>query len=165
MKIYTKKGDKGSTTVIGQKLSKNDNRIEAIGAVDEVSSFIGIINAKMKSEQLTSIQRHLYLIGADLAFVKNDKIHLTDEPTQHLEQWIDTMDEHLPELKHFILPSGTLVSAELYYARSLARKAERSVVSIETNPNVLTYLNRLSDYLFTLARYYNYTNGVNEELA
>ncbi|MEG8945812.1 cob(I)yrinic acid a,c-diamide adenosyltransferase [Rosettibacter firmus] len=175
MKIYTKKGDKGETYLLGgQKVWKDDRRIMAYGTVDELNSVLGIsileCNSKELKDVLTGIQSELFNIGADLSLPvenKNSRISRIDENyVKKLEELIDKFDKKLPELKNFILPGGTKGAAYLHLARTVCRRAEREVVAlmkdVEINPQIQVYLNRLSDLLFVLARYENNFSGIED---
>lgn len=160
MTVYTKTGDKGKTgTFGGKRISKSSKLIQTIGAIDELNSYLGVIN------ELIEIQRNLFTInsilsGANLKFPK--------DATKKLEREIDEMEGKMPILANFIIYSGTGRATKLYYARALARRAERTFIAVpniqHTTYNILPYLNRLSDYLFTLARYTNFKKKVKEEL-
>ncbi len=169
MKIYTKTGDKGETGLFGgDRVSKDARRIEAYGAVDELNSLVGIIRAlrpnKKIDQVLLGIQNDLFVLGADLATRKTNKRSLIPRigPSHValLEKAIDTLQLPLTPLKTFILPGGTIAASHLHYARTVCRRAERSVVRLsrseEINEYALVYLNRLSDLLFVLARYANH---------
>ncbi len=171
-KIYTRTGDKGTTSLFtGERVAKNDPYMEALGTVDECNSTIGVAisllpeNLAIK-EQLEIIQHALFDLGAALATPRTkatankiDKTRFDVEETEALEKWIDKMDHELPTLHSFILPGGHPAGATLHLARALCRRAERYVVplnsSADVSDNVLTYLNRLSDYLFVASRYIN----------
>lgn len=160
-KIYTKTGDKGTSGLFGgQRVPKNDPRLEAFGAIDELNSMLGILVTQLKDEhiikELQAIQRDLFAIPADL-FVA-DRVVM-------LEQSIDHMTSQLSELKQFILPGGHPSAATAHLARAMCRRAERAIVTAsQPNPAVLQYINRLSDWLFTLARYLNKQHGISEPL-
>lgn len=176
MKIYTRTGDKGKTSLYtGKRLLKNDPILEALGTVDECNSSIGLALSFLNDEegfsrikeQLTSIQYSLFDIGASLATPRtsasNSKIEQTrfdQEATSLLEKWIDEMEESLPKLTAFILPGGHSSGATLHLARSICRRAERLVVPLnqqsDVADSVLIYLNRLSDYLFVVSRRVNH---------
>jgi cob(I)alamin adenosyltransferase len=155
MKIYTKTGDKGETGLAdGTRISKNSSIIAAIGSLDEANSFLGTIG------DCQNIQEDLMTISSILA---GAKIKFYSIKTKNLEKKIDAMEKELPKLKQFILPGGNEVGAKLFFARTLVRKAERSVIGLNNLPdNVLTFLNRLSDYLFVLARYINFKERIKE---
>jgi cob(I)alamin adenosyltransferase len=169
MAIYTKKGDKGETSLyVGKRVLKDSLVINAIGAIDELNSYFGVVISVSEDPQpkkiLKDIQKDLLTIGSilsgsDLRFFKNR--------TTKLEKMIDELEGKLPPLKHFIIPGGTRVAAHLQYARSLVRRAERAVVALskeeKVKPQIFTYLNRLSDLVFMLAREVNYKMGVKEE--
>ena len=166
-KIYTKVGDKGTTSLIGgTKVAKSDMRIEAYGTVDELNSYIGLCRDLLTDDHskktLKEIQDRLFTIGSSLACdpEKEPKMKIPDlkkEDVTLLEKEIDEMDKVLPEMKHFILPGGHSTVSHIHIARCVCRRAERSCVRLqqqsEEEPLVLKYLNRLSDYLFVLARY------------
>lgn len=164
MKIYTKKGDEGLTSLIGgDRVSKNHLRIEAYGTVDELNSFIGVVKDQLNSETdrnlLKEIQDDLFVIGSHLASASNSKMKLpviVEDDVLKLEQAIDQMNESLEELKSFVLPGGNPISSFCHVARCVCRRAERRVVEISQTENVdpliIKYLNRLSDFLFVLAR-------------
>jgi cob(I)alamin adenosyltransferase len=174
MKIYTKKGDQGQTSLYGGKrLSKGDLRIESYGTVDELNSNIGLIityinnkkpSQKKLAEQLISIQSRLFDLGTHLAAEPGKKnLILPELNASHiaiLETQIDAWQNKLPELKFFILPGGDLAAAQAHIARTVCRRAERFVVRLaeseKVQPVLIQYLNRLSDYLFVLARFLNH---------
>jgi cob(I)alamin adenosyltransferase len=170
MKIYTKTGDKGTTSLIyGQRVAKNDGRVEAYGSCDETNSMIGLALSYLKNTQFeeksslinifNKIQTTLFHVGAELATPtgKEVKWKLRDEDIAELEKQIDEWDSVLPPLTNFILPGGHPVGAALHVARTVVRRAERSAVTLgdDVNPLVLSYLNRLSDFLFVAARFVN----------
>jgi cob(I)alamin adenosyltransferase len=186
MKIYTGAGDLGKTSLFsGERLSKANQRIEAYGDVDELTSAIGALAASIGDEQnelitqLHQIQSHLFNIGSWLATTPESPStsllnKFSDEPYKKLEQDIDLMQKHLPTLKGFILPGGTTSSAWAHLTRTICRRAERHVIlSIEiegkgldgeNRRSMITYLNRLSDYFFVLARYLNHLSGIQDQL-
>lgn len=160
MSVYTKTGDKGKTSNFGGKrISKSSKIIQAIGAIDELNSYLGIIG------KLSEIQRNLFTINSILS---GAKLMFPMDATKKLEREIDAMEAKMPVLANFIIYSGTGRATKIYYARALARRAERSLVSSsdEKHPNLdkLAYLNRLSDYLFTLARFTNFKAKIKEEV-
>ncbi|WP_078381739.1 cob(I)yrinic acid a,c-diamide adenosyltransferase [Sutcliffiella halmapala] len=170
MKIYTKTGDKGQTSLVyGQRVDKNHARVEAYGTCDEANSMIGLALSYLKDEDFVkkdellqsfhSIQTVLFHVGAELATPpgKEVKWKLTEKHIVNLEEEMDMLDAKLPPLKNFVLPGGSQAGAALHCARTIVRRAERSAVSLseELSQNVLAYLNRLSDYLFVVARYVN----------
>jgi len=175
MKIYTKTGDDGNTSLFGgERVHKNNLRITAYGTIDELNAIIGIvisndINDEIKIE-LLEIQNTLFVVGAELASpekVKNDLIKkISISEVEKLEKLIDRFDEKLPALKNFILPGGSKGSASLHFARTICRRAERKLVELDLkeniNSNLLIYLNRLSDLLFVFARYENFVKSTPE---
>jgi len=176
-KIYTKTGDKGSTSLIGgTKVPKSDIRIETYGTTDELNSWIGMINDQLNDEafkkELKEIQDRLFTIGSSLATDadKETKMKLPDlhiEDIVFLEKKIDEMTAQLPEMKSFILPGGHITVSSIHIARCVCRRAERLAVNMQQNElfvdeKVIQYLNRLSDYLFTLARFAGQKLGVDE---
>ncbi|HYK77904.1 MAG TPA: cob(I)yrinic acid a,c-diamide adenosyltransferase [Daejeonella sp.] len=166
MKIYTKTGDKGSTSLIGgTRVPKHHLRIEAYGTVDELNSYVGMVRDQQDvslehKDVLKEIQDRLFTIGSSLAADPNKSkmkipdLHLSD--IEFLEQQMDVMNEELPELKHFILPGGSTTVSFCHIARCVCRRAERLAVHLAqesfVDEKVTIYLNRLSDYLFVLAR-------------
>lgn len=166
MKIYTKTGDKGQTSLIGgTRVPKNHLRIEAYGTVDELNSWIGVVRDSMAFEDLQTtlveIQDRLFTIGSSLATdpEKSPKTQLPDlheTDITYLEQKMDEMNETLPEMRSFVLPGGHLSVSYAHVARTICRRAERKVIALNENtfvaPLVQPYLNRLSDYLFVLSR-------------
>lgn len=176
MKIYTKTGDNGTTRLVdGSCVEKFNLRVEAYGTVDELNSYIGLIYSLTPDNQYTfanttlkntlyTIQNNLFIIGSLLATEKQSVFtnlpQIIDSDIIELEQHIDAMTLNLPELKNFILPTGQILSAHLHVARTLCRRSERRAAEVAHNhthyDKVLIYLNRLSDYLFTAARYINY---------
>jgi cob(I)alamin adenosyltransferase len=147
MKVYTRGGDMGETSLINERVKKNDLRVEAYGTVDELNSFLGLVISFGGNEKLKEIQNHLYLISAELAGGQEKITH--DEITE-LENWIDSIE--LSELKEFLRPGGSKLVSLLHVARTVCRRAERRVVAINVREEVISYLNRLSDLLFVLAR-------------
>src|ERR1700761_481002 len=165
MKIYTKTGDKGYTSLIGgTRVPKHHLRIESYGTVDELNSYIGLIRDQEitthHKQLLKEIQDRLFTIGSSLAAdpEKSKMIipDLHDADIELLEQEMDNMNKTLPELKHFILPGGSTLISYCHIARCVCRRAERLTVHLaeesKVDDKVVIYLNRLSDYLFTLAR-------------
>jgi|SRR5689334_20386429 len=166
-KIYTKVGDKGTTSLIGgTKVLKSDLRIEAYGTVDELNSYIGlckdILNNEHSKEILKEIQDRLFTIGSSLACdpEKEPKMKIPDlkeEDVSLLEKEIDMMNEVLPEMKSFVLPGGHVTVSHIHIARCICRRTERCCVRLNEESTedllILKYLNRLSDYLFILARH------------
>ncbi|MBM3328431.1 MAG: cob(I)yrinic acid a,c-diamide adenosyltransferase [Calditrichaeota bacterium] len=179
MKIYTRTGDAGTTALYrGGRVSKSSKRIEACGTVDELNSSIGLartgglpnaVNAILKK-----VQNDLFVIGADLATPSSavkpgDQVARLDNGAERfLEEAIDRLEKNLEPIRAFILPGGSPGAAALHLARSICRRAERAVVSltrgrsVEVNPAILIYLNRLSDFLFVAARFVNLKSGVED---
>jgi len=165
MKIYTRSGDKGKTSLLGGKrVFKSHLRIQAYGTIDELNSFIGLVRDleqdQKRKKLLLQIQERLFSIGSSLA-VLSDKSQqyqedLIEDDVSDLEKAIDKMDATLPAMKHFILPGGHTRISYCHIARTVCRRAERLVVELGSTENVsdlvVRYLNRLSDYLFVLAR-------------
>jgi cob(I)alamin adenosyltransferase len=176
VKIYTKTGDSGQTRLFdGSKVRKDDDRVEAYGAVDELNSFIGAAAALVQEAELiamlAAIQKDLFSVGAQLADpgFKNQsraKFRLPPERVAALESAIDTFETELPPLRQFILSGGGQAGAMLHVARTVCRRAERQVVKVSTklevNPDLIVYLNRLSDFLFVMARVVNQREGKQE---
>lgn len=171
MKIYTKKGDQGTTSLFGgASIGKNSMRINAYGTVDELNSILGIVLTHPVSERgeaiLKELQHQLFILGADLATLPSKKTkvdRISGNEIKKLEDWIDELDEQLPALTSFILPGGAPAGATLHQARTVCRRAERHAVALKTeNPvsdEVIMYLNRLSDLLFVMARFENRNAG------
>lgn len=176
MKIYTKRGDDGTTGLFGgTRVAKSARRIDAYGTVDELNSVIGVVRAESPSPRteamLDVIQHQLFVLGADLATEMGAKDEarvqrIGEQETRVLEACIDEIDAQLPPLQVFILPGGTKSAAQLHVARTVCRRAERSVVLLaaETTigPGPVAYLNRLSDLLFVLARFENAQRNVRD---
>ena len=175
MRIYTKTGDRGETGLFGGgRVPKDHPRVAAYGDVDELNSTLGVVRATAPTdffdELLQSIQRDLFSIGGHLATPDPDKVakalaraELSSERVAEFERAIDTADDELPPLRAFVLPAGTAKAATLHLARTVCRRAERSVVHLKHQAEVpelfVVYLNRLSDLLFTLARLSNHRTG------
>ncbi|MDF2606342.1 MAG: putative ATP:cob(I)alamin adenosyltransferase [Bacillales bacterium] len=160
MKIYTKNGDNGMTSVIGGIVTKDDVRIEAIGIIDEINSSLGVVISHMNCKntnfkKLLNIQNELFLVGADLADINCNKYRIQMQDILDLEKEIDILSEKYSIPEKFILPGGSVIAAQLHVTRSIVRKAERVVVSLTKESHINSvlqpYLNRLSDYLFVLA--------------
>ena len=165
-KIYTKGGDKGKTSLVGgSRVSKCNDIIDAIGNVDELNALLGLVVCDLKKpfiSTLKGIQNDLFDIGADLATPMNKKgtvLRINKDYIVYLEKEIDKINNNLPPLNSFILPGGSKISSIIHLARTVNRRCERSVVKLnekqKVNIEVLKYLNRLSDYLFVLARALN----------
>lgn len=176
MKIYTRKGDQGETALLsGNRVSKHHLRIESYGTIDELNAFIGLIrdvaDDHSAHDHLLSIQHHLFAIGSLLASEGQSKLPLPEIKPAHiqtLEDEMDRMDQELPPLKNFILPGGDAAASYCHVARTITRRAERKTValarSVHVEPIVISYLNRLSDYFFVLARFYTHQHGGKETL-
>ncbi|KON85707.1 ATP:cob(I)alamin adenosyltransferase [Sporosarcina globispora] len=169
MKLYTRTGDEGKTSIIGGRVEKDDVRVEAYGTVDEVNCFVGQAMTQLDPaifqdvlDDLEKIQHELFDCGGDLANVsKKRELKLTKDSVDYLETKIDKLIEEAPKLERFILPGGAPASASIHIARTVTRRAERLVVSLrkadpETSAVALKFLNRLSDYFFALARVVNF---------
>lgn len=173
-KIYTRKGDDGKTGLIGgDRVAKHHIRVESYGTVDELNSFLGLIRSSCEEDAvvatLAEIQDRLFTLGSYLASAPHSKMilpELYESDITLLENEIDKLTAQLPELKNFVLPGATRQGAEAHVARCVCRRAERLVAHLsdheEIEHMVLIYLNRLSDYLFTLARYLDKINGGTE---
>lgn len=178
MRIYTKRGDKGKTSLYGDSSKqrfKDEQRIVAYGTVDELNSTLGVAASHLKPKSphaaiVLSVQEELLEIGSELATAPRKKpvFKMDEEKVQRLEQVIDRLEKKLPELKNFILPGGSKAGASLHLARTICRRAERETVKLaryeNVNPQVLVYLNRLSDLLFVLARSVNQAEKVREKV-
>ncbi|MFD2698640.1 cob(I)yrinic acid a,c-diamide adenosyltransferase [Mesonia sediminis] len=182
MKIYTKTGDQGTTALFGgTRVPKHHIRIESYGSVDELNAQIGLIKDQDidldTKQDLFAIQHHLFTLGAELATdpqkaqLKNGKERLAikkvnDQEISFLEERIDQMNERLPQMTHFILPGGHTTVSYCHIARCVCRRAERMAAALNElepfDPSILSYLNRLSDYLFVLARKLTNDLGVDE---
>lgn len=178
MRIYTRTGDTGETGLFGGgRVAKDHARVAAYGDVDELNSALGVARATepaaMFDPELEAIQRDLFSIGGQLATPDPEKVRaalekamLSTSRIQELESAIDAAEAELPPLRAFVLPAGTPKAAALHLARTVCRRAERSVVTLARSEEVpelfLIYLNRLSDYLFTLARLANFRAGRSE---
>lgn len=187
-KIYTKQGDKGMTSVLGGKrVSKSCLEMDVIGEVDELNAVLGMLVEEMDSEfeaekkKVVEIQHKLFTIGAQLAALQTDLVEtpeIENKDVEMLENWIDAMDKDLPELKNFIIPGGSEESCLSFYARAICRRAERRLIELSGKYDSLPrserssgtgvpepakqYINRLSDLLFTLARWLNVGQEVEE---
>lgn len=176
-KIYTKTGDDGTTGLVGgTRVKKFDARLEAYGTIDELNAAVGVIRScdipDTISSVLIEIQNRLFNIGSRLASdEKGDKIteklSITEAHIAFLEKAIDEMDKDLPKLRQFILPGGDLASAYCHVARTVCRRAERRILAFADSgtiqPEIVKYINRLSDFLFVLARKMAAISGVHEE--
>lgn len=182
MKIYTKTGDKGETSLYGgTRVSKAAARVESYGTLDELNAFIGLAKAEISDEkvlsQLQKIQFDLFTVGSEAAtptdklILANGKnrldLMISEEEISELEHWMDDLDAELEPLQFFILPSGGKAAASVHVCRTVCRRAERAMVYLneteEVRPELIKYLNRLSDYLFILARYISKISGEKED--
>lgn len=175
MAIYTKRGDKGQTSVLEEgntqnvRITKDSLIVEALGAIDELNSFLGVVYSFSESpplkETISGMQKNLLTIGSTVA---GAKLSFPEKNTKDLEKLIDELEGKLPVLSNFVFPRGTRTAAHLQYARSLARRCERRVVALSKETKIkepiLSYLNRLSDTLFCLARNENAKVGIKEEI-
>ena len=181
-KIYTKTGDKGETSLYGgTRVSKAAARVESYGTLDELNAFIGLAKAEISDEkvlnQLQKIQFDLFTVGSEAAtptdkmLLANGKnrldLMISEKEITELELWMDDFDAELEPLRFFILPSGGKAAATLHVCRTVCRRAERAMVFLneteEVRPELIKYLNRLSDYLFILARYISKISGEKED--
>lgn len=175
--LYTRTGDKGTTSLVGgERVKKNSVRLEAYGTIDELSSCLGVIasDPRCVSEvkgQLMDVQNELFNVGGYLATA----VAAGEEPRcasldsarmQTLEGWIDALDEQTPKIRAFVLPGGCELASKAHVARTVCRRAERRILDLAeseyVDPAVVTYVNRLSDYLFIAARYFNFVAGEEE---
>ncbi|WP_187478378.1 cob(I)yrinic acid a,c-diamide adenosyltransferase [Amniculibacterium sp. G2-70] len=182
MKIYTKTGDKGQTSLYGgTRISKASARVEAYGTIDELNAFIGVAKSQIESEetikQLKKIQFDLFTVGsesatpADKLMLANGKSRLplviSEKEIEELEVWMDEMEAQLEPLQYFILPGGGKAATALHVSRTVCRRAERALVflneSEELRLELVKYLNRLSDYLFVLGRFVSKNQSEPEE--
>ena len=166
MKIYTKTGDKGMTSLVGGKrVEKDDACVEAYGTLDELQSFVGMLASATDEVQLEDIQRVLFKIGGYLAYEDATSAGVTDEMIAQLEQQIDRLSEELPPLCTFIIPGGAMAVSICHVCRTVCRRAERRMttlrrtIDVELDDNAFIYINRLSDYFLLLARKLNMVAG------
>jgi cob(I)alamin adenosyltransferase len=177
MKIYTKSGDDGTTSLFdGSRVGKDNERVSVYGEIDELNAYLGLVVAHLPStaevlqKELQEVQKSLFALGAKLANPRDkaqkDKADFTEEKILFLEKAIDKMEESLKPMTSFILPGGTLASASLHIARTVCRRAERHLIHLhhheELNDIYLKFVNRLSDYLFVCARYANHLESVSD---
>ncbi len=175
MKIYTRKGDRGETSLFGGKRTAKDSlRIEAYGSVDELNSVLGVVRAHKPHHDLDSIlaavQNELFVLGADLATPKGkapkNVPRIEEQSVVRLEQNIDRLESSLTPLRSFIVPAGSPLAVHLHVARTVCRRAERHLVRLSKKEKIgatpVKYLNRLSDLLFVMARYANKLDGMSE---
>jgi cob(I)alamin adenosyltransferase len=176
VKIYTRTGDAGETSLFdGTRVSKADPRVATYGDVDELNAMLGLARASQGIESetgdlLLQVQRDLFALGAQLADPAHkiaervSKVHLGAADIERLEQTIDRLEASMPPLRHFILAGGCPAGAALHLARTICRRAERHLVQLDPppDPELLKYVNRLSDFLFVLARAVNHRAGAAE---
>ncbi len=175
MKIYTRTGDAGETSLFdGSRVLKSDERVDAYGEVDELNAWLGLVRAAsvpaQLDDELVHIQRDLFALGAQLAdpadkiAARVSKAIISDDDVSRLERLIDALEADLPPLRRFILAGGTAAGAALHVARTVCRRAERRMVALAppVDAVLLRYVNRLSDLLFVLARSVNHRGGVPE---
>ena len=173
MKVYTKTGDDGKTSLIGgERVFKYDLRLESYGTVDELNAQLGVLGTQVPAEfspYLTRIQNELFHIGSLLASPNPEEFGLTDLPTScivRLEDEMDAFSENLPKLTNFILPGGSQASAIAHVCRCVCRRAERRVVALSSEEDIsevlIKYLNRLSDWFFVFARFANHRAGIKD---
>jgi cob(I)alamin adenosyltransferase len=166
-------GDKGETSLVGKHVGKDDSRVEAYGTIDELNSAIGLAKSMSSLDQINSplekIQEDLFVIGADLSNVteKGPSTRISDADVIWLEKISDSMETEILPIKKFVLPNGSQLASALHLARSVCRRAERMIVSLSrkenVNPEIIRYVNRLSDVLFVMARLTNQKLGVREK--
>jgi cob(I)alamin adenosyltransferase len=173
MKLYTRTGDAGQTSLIGGRVEKHDAQVEAYGTIDELNAFTGAARTETSRDPrlaeltgwLEQIQHELFDCGSDLSYArpKPEQLKVTDEMALRLEGWIDSLSSEAPPLQRFILPGGTAAASALHVCRTVCRRAERRTAAFaavkEINPCVLRYLNRLSDFFFAAARIANLRAG------
>ena len=171
MAIYTKTGDKGDTSLAnGQRISKADARIEAYGTVDELNSWIGALRASLKQSavslqhsdvQLQWMQNKLFNLGAALSLAPGEWVTAAD--VHQIEQWIDAMQAVVPKQHAFLLPAGNEIVCRCHICRTICRRAERRMIALGCADETMQMMNRISDYLFVLARYVNFVCKEEEE--
>ena len=175
MKIYTRKGDSGYTLLIdGKIVYKHNLSVAAYGTIDELNSFLGLLKDYIDDEKikdvLNTIQLKLFSIGSILASGENqnisEKVKIEKKDVECIELEIDRLNEYLPELKNFIIPGGHKTSSYSHVCRSICRRAERKISELNKNssvdPNILAYVNRLSDFFFVLSRFLKHSDNVSE---
>lgn len=184
MKIYTKTGDKGMTSLCdGSRLSKDDMRIEAYGTLDELNAHIGLLISLLQTSSskegvqstsnltdfLSEIQEELFVIGGELARaeIKTEELVSTQKLITKIETIIDELSSQLPVQHHFVLPGGTLPAAQSHVCRTICRRAERRIVALShvatVSAKIFIFVNRLSDYFFILSHYLNNDSGISEK--
>lgn len=176
-KVYTKTGDKGTTSLVGGvRISKSDDRLEAYGTVDELNSFLGLLDTQVTDEPIkeviTRIQSNLFNVGTHLATDQSqtplyESAKLKEGEIEFLEQQIDQIMKELPERQGFVLPGGCHSAALAHVCRTICRRAERRAITLSEqaaiSSEIIQYLNRLSDYLFVLAKKLNFIEGTAEK--
>jgi len=175
MKIYTRKGDSGQTSLIdGDIVNKHNLSVDAYGSIDELNSFLGLLKDYIKDDKikdiLNKIQIKLFSIGSILASGKNknisEKVKIEKKDVEYIELEIDRLNKDLPELKNFVIPGGHKTSSYSHVCRSICRRAERKISELNNkssvDSNILAYVNRLSDFFFVLSRFLKYSDNVSE---
>lgn len=176
--LYTRTGDSGLTSLVdGSRIGKDSLRLDSYGTIDELSSQLGVLAASSGtpneiSGQLKAVQNELFNIGSYLATPQNSGFPVNcsslkdGEKVATLEGWIDALDEQTPKIRAFVLPGGHFAAAQAHVARTVCRRAERIIIALAkqeyVDQTVITYVNRLSDYLFAAARYLNFVNNIDE---
>lgn len=168
MAIYTKTGDKGTTALAnGERVSKTDVRIEAYGTVDELNSWLGLLDASLSDdrrsdihEQILWVQNKLFNLGAGLSEAPGEWI--SEEDVHQLEEWIDAMQNEVPKQNCFLLPTGSEPVCRCHVGRTICRRAERRMIDAQAEERYVRFINRLSDFLFVLARYITFVRKESE---
>ena len=177
IKLYTKTGDDGTTGIVGgSRVKKYDLRLEAYGTIDELNAAIGVIRSNELPDEITKtlikVQNKLFNIGSRLATDEKGNeitadLSITEQHIDELEKTIDGLEDQLPEIKHFVLPGGEMVSAQCHVARTICRRAERRILEFaekhSVQPEIIVFINRLSDFLFVLARKIAHIKNTTEE--
>lgn len=173
-KVYTKKGDDGTTSLLsGRRVPKTMSEIKAVGSLDELNSFIGLLRSELHGyhANFEIIQWNLFNAGSTIINDNNTELtEVTEEDVKLLEEWMDEMNKVLPELKNFILPKGNRVVSLAHICRTIARRTEIEILECRVLDNfvklspITIYLNRLSDYFFVLARFIGYKEDINETI-